>query len=159
MIPIEPKSGTNVELSLRNNWPAIQTYKVEAAGAGLEFFPPKIEITIGAMSERRVNMRVFAADGAPGLRNFQLHITGGATFDLPARALAVPRGATCRGPPILNSDGSPEWVLGISQARARIFHAEMAADGWSSPGKTSIRPGHAGTLMLRRFRSSFCCCC
>jgi hypothetical protein len=118
LIPIEPKSGTNVEVSLRNNWPAIQTYKVEASGAGLEFFPPKVEITIGAMSERRVNMRVFAANGSAGLRDFQLHVTGGATFDLPARALAVPRTGTVAWAADLNNDGSPEWVLESPQARA-----------------------------------------
>ncbi len=86
--PIEPKAGTNLELSLRNNWPAIQTYKLEAAGEGLEFFPAKTEITIGAMDERQLELRVFG--GGRRIRTARLAFESdrrrnSATQDLPMR--------------------------------------------------------------------------
>src|ERR1017187_5280180 len=62
--PIEPKTGTDLELSIRNNWPAIQTYFLEASGDGLEFFPPKTELIVGATEERRTPLRIFAKEGA-----------------------------------------------------------------------------------------------
>ncbi len=118
VIPIEPKAGTNIEVTLRNNWPAIQTFKLEASGPGLEFFPPKTEITIGAADERRVNLRVFAAERTSGLRDWRLHVTGAATLDLPLRILAIPRNATIAWTADLDQDGSPEWVLESTQTRA-----------------------------------------
>ncbi len=122
VIPIEPRAGTNIEVTLRNNWPAIQTFKLEAVGAGLEFFPPKSEITIGAADERKLNLRVFVAEGAAaspvGLRDWRLHITGGATLDLPLRALPIPRGASVAWTADLDQDGAPEWILESAQARA-----------------------------------------
>lgn len=121
--PIEPKAGTNLELSLRNNWPAIQTYTLEAAGDGLEFFPAKSEITIGAMDERQVDLRVFGAEGITGLRNWHLKIGGGATLDLPMRVVIAPRGRTVAWTTDLDGDGSPEWILESSKARA-VFSSQ-----------------------------------
>ncbi|MGA7236110.1 MAG: hypothetical protein WBY44_10545, partial [Bryobacteraceae bacterium] len=118
VIPIEPKAGTNIEVSLRNNWPAIQTYKVEASGEGLEFFPPKTEITIGAAGERKIDLRVFGAQGAAALHAGRLRVTGGATLDLSARILAVPHVGTVVWSADLDDDGSPEWILESAQVRA-----------------------------------------
>ena len=91
--PIEPKAGTNLELSIRNNYPGIQTFRLEAAGDGLEFFPPKTEISVGATDERRVSLRVFAKEGVAGLRDWKLRVSGGATVELPMRVLLLPREA------------------------------------------------------------------
>lgn len=124
-IPIEPKAGTEIELTLRNNWPSIQTYKLEASGDGLDFFPAKTEITIGAAAERSIHMRIFAANGAEGVRPFQLRVSGAANFDVPARAVLVPRTATLAWSADLDEDGSPEWILESEKARA-IF---SGADG------------------------------
>ena len=44
---IEPTGGGNLEISIRNNSPEIQTYRLQPAGEGLEFLPPKSEISIG----------------------------------------------------------------------------------------------------------------
>ena len=118
VIPIEPKGGTNIEVALRNNWPAIQTYKVEASGEGLEFFPPKTEITIGAAAERKIDLRVFGAQGAATLRAGRLRVTGGVALDLPVRILAVPHVGTVVWTADLDDDGSPEWILESAQARA-----------------------------------------
>ncbi len=77
-VPMEPKGGANLELSIRNNSPGIQTYHLEASGKGLEFLPSKTDISIAATDERRLELRVFLKDGdvngatdvESGLRDF-----------------------------------------------------------------------------------------
>ncbi|MGA9624786.1 MAG: hypothetical protein WBQ65_09970, partial [Bryobacteraceae bacterium] len=96
--PIEPKAGGNLEISIRNNWSQIRTYRLEATGEGLEFFPPKTEISVGAEDERRVSLRVFAAEGLAGVRDWRLRVGDlsgpGADADLPMRVVLLPRGRT-----------------------------------------------------------------
>jgi hypothetical protein len=126
IIAIDPKGGTSVEATLANNWPAIQTYRIEAIGEGLDIFPARTEITIGAASERKINFRVFAAQGSPTepiLRKWRLHVTGAATLDFAARAVTVPRSGTVIWSADLDQDGSPEWILESAQARA-IFSTQ-----------------------------------
>jgi len=125
--PIEPKAGGNLEISIRNNWPQIRTYRLEAAGDGLEFFPPKTEISVGAVDERRVSLRVFAAEGLAGRRDWRLRVTDlavpGADTDLPMRVVLLPRGRTVAWSADLDGDGSPEWVLESQKVRA-VFSAQ-----------------------------------
>ena len=116
--PIEPKSGSNLEISLRNNWPAIETFQLTASGEGLEFLPPKTEISVGAIDERRVPLRVFAREGVEGLRDWRLHVAGAASLDLPMRVVLVPRGRTVAWTADLDGDGSAEWVLESQKVRA-----------------------------------------
>ncbi len=122
--PIEPKSGSNLEISIRNNWPSIETFQVTASGEGLEFFPPKTEISVGAIDERRVPLRVFAREGVEGLRDWRLHVSGAASLDLPMRVVLVPRGRTVPWTADLDSDGSAEWVLESQKVRAVFSAAE-----------------------------------
>ena len=121
--PAEPKAGADLELSIRNNWPSIQTYFLQASGPGLEFFPPKTEIIVGATEERRVPLRVFAGEGIAGLRAWNLNVTGAATLDLPMRVVLIPRGRTVAWSADLDGDGSPEWVLETQKVRA-VFSAQ-----------------------------------
>jgi hypothetical protein len=121
--PIEPKAGGNLEISIRNNDPGIRTYHLEASGTGLDFFPPKTEISIGGTEERRVSVRIFAADAQPGLHDWRLRVSGGASVDLPMRVLLLPRGKTVAWTADLDGDGSPEWVLESQKARA-IFSTQ-----------------------------------
>jgi hypothetical protein len=126
VVSIEPKGGTNLDLTVHNNWPAIRTFHLEAAGEGLDFFPAKTEIAVGAMAERNVPLRVFAAEGsgAPaGLRDWVLRVTGAADLELPMRAVLLPRGRTVAWSADLDGDGYPEWVLESARARA-VFSAE-----------------------------------
>jgi hypothetical protein len=128
--PVEPKEGTNLQVSLRNNWPAIQTYKLEAAGEGLEFFPAKTEITIGAMAERQLELRVFGAEGAGTLREWRLKITGeAAALDLPMRVVMAPRGRTAAWTADLDGDGSPEWIL--DSPKARVVFSSRDGGRWT----------------------------
>jgi hypothetical protein len=125
--PIEPKAGGNLEISIRNNWPQIRTYRLEATGEGMEFFPPKTEISVGAVDERRVSLRVFAAEGLPGVRDWRLRVADlsgpGADTDLPMRVVLLPRSRTAVWSADLDGDGSPEWVLESQKVRA-IFSGQ-----------------------------------
>jgi hypothetical protein len=125
--PIEPQAGSDLELSLRNNSAGIQNYRLKASGEGLEFFPASMEVTVGAMEERRVPLRIFAKEGASagseGLREWRLKVAGGATQDLPMRVLLLPRGRTVAWSADLDGDGSPEWVLETQKVRA-VFSAQ-----------------------------------
>ena len=123
IVPIDLKAGSDLEISIRNNWPGIQTYRLEALGAGLEFLPAKTEISIGAVAERRVRLRVFAAEGMAGLRDWHLRITGAGEADLPMRALPLPRGRTAVWSADLDGGGTAEWVLETEHARA-VFSTE-----------------------------------
>ena len=132
VVVVEPRAGTNVEIALRNNWPGIQTYRLEAAGARLDFFPPKTEISIGAADERRYSLRIFAQQGGPpeagGLREWHLKVAGGAAMDLPLRVLLLPRGRTVVWTADLDGDGSPEWIL--ESARARAIFSSRDGGRW-----------------------------
>ena len=121
--PIEPKFGTNLELLIRNNAPGIETFYLEALGEGLEFLPAKTEISVGAVDERRLSIRMFAKDGITGLRPWRLRVSGAADLDLPMRALLVPRGRTVAWTADLDSDGSPEWILETQKVRA-VFSSQ-----------------------------------
>jgi len=123
IVPIEPKAGGNLEISIRNNWPAIQTYRLEAYGDGLDFFPAKTEISIGAIAERRVSLRVFAAEAAAGLRDWHLRVSGAGEADLPMRVLLLPRGRTAVWSADLDGDGAPEWILETGRVRA-VFSSQ-----------------------------------
>ncbi len=120
---IDPKAGGNVEISVRNNSSQIQTYHLEPKGAGLEFLPPKAELSVGPTDERRVEFRVFAAEGVAGLRDWTLKSSGGADVTLPMRLILVPRNATVVWSEDLDGDGAPEWILESSKVRA-IFSAQ-----------------------------------
>jgi len=121
------KVGTDLEFSIRNNSMAIQTYRLEASGAGLDFFPPKTEISVGAVDERKVSLHVFGGEGITGLRDFRLHVTSpsspGVTADMPMRVLLIPRGRTVVWSADLDGDGSPEWVIENQRIRA-VFSSQ-----------------------------------
>jgi hypothetical protein len=116
--PINPKGGASLDVVIRNNSTEIQTYRLEASGAGLDFFPAKTEISVGAMDERPVPYRIFSQDGVAGLRDWRLRVTGGTDADIPMRVLVLPRDRTVAWTADLDGDGSREWVLESRRARA-----------------------------------------
>ena len=115
---IDPRGGSTLELALRNNWPAIRTYKLAMSAPGLDVYPQTLELTIGPQDERRVTLRVFAKENAIGLQPWRVKVSGGADLDLPMACVLVPRGQTVAWSADLDGDGSPEWVLESSRARA-----------------------------------------
>src|ERR1035438_4529679 len=56
---------------------------LEASGAGLDIFPAKTEISVGAMDERPVPFHIFAQDDVSGLRDWRLRVTGGTDANVP----------------------------------------------------------------------------
>ncbi len=126
VVAIDPKAGRNIDVVLRNNSPHIETFKLEASGEGLEFFPARTEISIGPVMERTVGLRVFG-EGA-GLREWRLHVAGGASLDLPMRVVLAPRNQTVTWSSDLDGDGSPEWV--IENQRARAVFSPAAGGRW-----------------------------
>ncbi len=118
--------GGNLEVAIRNNTLQIQTYRLQPAGAALEFLPAQAEISIAPTDERRVEFRAFPAQGAAGntgLREASVRVTGGAEATLPVRILPVrilpvPRGATVCWSADLDGDGTPEWILESAKVRA-----------------------------------------
>jgi len=120
---IDPKAGGNLEISVRNNSSHIQTYHLEPKGAGLEFLPPKTDLSVGPTDERRVEFRVFAAEGVTGVRDWTLKSSGGADVTMPMRAILVPRNAAVVWSADLDGDGAPEWILESSKVRA-VFSAQ-----------------------------------
>jgi hypothetical protein len=120
---IDPKAGGNLEISIRNNSTQIQTYHLEPSGEGLEFLPPKTDVSIAPTDERRVELRVFAAEGLSGLREWNLKIANGAVLTLPMRLVLLPRGQTVCWTADLDADGAPEWILESAKVRA-VFSAQ-----------------------------------
>jgi hypothetical protein len=132
--------------------------RLEASGEGLEFFPPKTEISVGAEDERRVSLRVFAADGVG--RRARLAPARLKTFpgpapmqDLPMRVVLLPRNRTVAWSADLDGDGSPEWVLESQKVRA-IFSSQ---DGgrwmeFNVEGHQREFPARTGPFRRRRDR-------
>ena len=122
--PSIPRGG-NLEISIRNNSAQIQTYHLEPAGEGLEFLPRRPDLSIGPTDERRVEFRVFPAEGTAGLRDWTLKIGSGADLAMPMRVVLVPR--TRHG----RMDRRPGWRRfarmdpGIRQGARRLLRA-----GW-----------------------------
>ena len=119
---IDPKGG-NLEISIRNNSPQIQTYRLEPAGQGLEFLPPQTEVSIGPTDERRVEFRVFPAEGSVGVRDWALNIAGGADVAMPMRVVLAPRTGAVVWTADLDGDGAPEWILESAKVRT-VFSAQ-----------------------------------
>ncbi len=123
IIPIDATGGRTVDVNVRNNSPEIQTYSIEATGAGFQFLPPKAEMNSGAVMDRVLALRVFPDGVAAGLHDWVLHFSGGAQLDYPARFLAIPRGQAVAWSADLDGDGTPEWVVENQKVRA-VFSAQ-----------------------------------
>jgi len=115
LVSIEP-SGRNLRVIIRNNFPAIQNYVLEASGTGLKFAPERMEVSVGAATEREVAVRVFAEE--PGLQTARLRLTGAAEVELALRILPVRRGEVVAQAIDLDGDGTPDWILENHRVRA-----------------------------------------
>jgi hypothetical protein len=127
-VTADARTGGNIEIVMRNNSPSIQNYQIQASGEGLEFSPSRTEIAIAGAEERSVSLRVFPNEGPgksnAGLRDWQLHVTGGATADLPFRVVLIPRDGAATWSADLDGDGSPEWVIESQKVRAVFSSAD-----------------------------------
>jgi hypothetical protein len=120
---IDPRGGSNLEISIRNNSSQIQNYHLEVSGEGLDLFPAKTDVAVAPTDERRSEFRVFAHAGVEGLREFTLKVTGGSEVTMPMRLVLVPRNTTVIWSADLDDDGQPEWILESPRVRA-IFSTQ-----------------------------------
>ena len=88
-IPVNRRQGREVTVTVRNNAPAIRSFRVVMSAQGLEFSPAMHDLSIGASSSRDVTFRVFTADAAPGAHAGEVRITGSAFAVEPIRFLVV----------------------------------------------------------------------
>lgn len=116
IILMDPRGGRNLDITVRNHSSEIRTLTVTAEGKGVEFSPPKAEVSIGPVMERVVSLRMFAT--APGLYDARVRMTGGANADVPIRLLAAPRNQVTPWQADLDGDGLPEYVLENHRVRA-----------------------------------------
>ena len=133
--PIEPRGGTNLEIQIRNNWPQIETYELEASGEGLEFFPPKTEISVGAIDERRVALRVFAKEGLTACATGACASPGPPTWRCPCAWWWYPAAAPWPGPPTWMAMARPSGFWN-RRGRERFSRRRTEAAGWNSPPRT-----------------------
>lgn len=122
VVTVDARAGRNLDVTILNNTPQIQTYKVESSGAGFQLFPPRTEISVGAVMERAVGLRVFPEQGREGLNELSVRVSGGAEVTLPVRVVVIPRGGAAAWEADLDGDGYPEWVLENQRVRA-VFSA------------------------------------
>jgi len=118
IVPIDVPAGRSLDVSVRNNSPGIETYQIQPAADGFQFLPANAELNCGAIMDRTAEFRVFAEGVGGGLRDWNLHFSGGAKLGIPARFVAIPRGQTVIWSADLDGDGAPEWVLENDRARA-----------------------------------------
>jgi hypothetical protein len=122
-LPMDLKLGRNIDIHVRNNYPQIQTYFLQPRGEGLQFFPPRMEISIGAMMERVASFRVFSDGNPVGIVDWKLQVSGAAELELPMRLVSVPRDTAVTYSADLDADGYPEWVIENPRVRA-VFSAQ-----------------------------------
>jgi hypothetical protein len=119
IIPIDTVAGRAVDVDVRNNAPAIETYQIQPSGDHFQFLPAKADLSCGAIMDRVLALRIFPSEGLEGgLHDWAVHFSGGAKMDMPARFLAIPRGKAVAWQADLDGDGLPEWVLENQKARA-----------------------------------------
>ncbi|MBI2680497.1 MAG: beta-galactosidase [Candidatus Solibacter usitatus] len=128
IVPVDAGAGRNLTVTIRNNFPEIRNYVLEAQGEGFQFFPPRSEISIGASMERDIDVRVFANDKTAGLRPWRLRLSGSADVDLPVRFVVIPRNEAVAYSTDLDGDGSPEWIL--ENQRVRAVFSEQNGGRW-----------------------------
>jgi hypothetical protein len=122
LVSMDQRSGRDINITVRNNFPEIKNFILELSGDGLEFSPARLEISIAASSERDVSVRVFSNEGTGGLREGLAKLTGAGNFDLPILFTVIPRGQT-----VSYSAGG---VHILESAKARAVFADEAEQKW-----------------------------
>jgi hypothetical protein len=90
-IPVNQRSGRDFVVTIRNNAPEIRTFEISFDVPGLEFSPPKMNVSVGASLARDVTFRVFGRIASSGLHTGELRVSGAVTLREPVRFLALPQ--------------------------------------------------------------------
>ena len=89
-VPVNQRTGRDIAISIRNNAPEIRNFTIEMKADGLDFSPPKIDVSVGASATRAVSFRVFATAAAPGIHPGEARVSGAAKLVEPVRFVVVP---------------------------------------------------------------------
>lgn len=124
--PIRPHLATlllpgrrQYRIYLRNNYDAIRTFELAAAGEGLEFSPPRLEVPVGANLEREVTLYVSPQAPRPGLYRWTLVVRDGAwKTETPLALAVIAPGESLAYELDLDRDGWAELVLENATLRA-----------------------------------------
>ncbi|MBM3775948.1 MAG: hypothetical protein FJW37_12430 [Acidobacteria bacterium] len=133
-VPLDSRTGRTLDVAIRNNFPEIRNFVLEASGDGFRFLPARTDVSIAPAEERVVSLRVFpqtagsgpghtaapeAARDAPAARRpALLRLSGGAQAELSFELLVIPRGGAMAWEADLDGDGAPEWVVENQKLRA-----------------------------------------
>jgi len=90
-VPVNQRTGRDIGISLRNNAPEIRSFTVEIKADGLDFSPPKIQVSVGASAAREVSFRVFSAGASKGIHSGDVRVSGAASGTEPVRFVVVPQ--------------------------------------------------------------------
>jgi hypothetical protein len=90
VVPVNLRSGRDITISIRNNAPEIRSFSVEITAEGLDFSPPRVNVSVGAGASRDVSFRVFTNSAAPGMHAGRVAITGGGQGSESVRFAVIP---------------------------------------------------------------------
>ena len=91
-VSLNQRAGRELTVTIRNNAPEIRNFELEPSADGLEFSPPKMQVTVGVSTSRDVSFRVFAKEAAPGLHTGSITVTGAASASEPIQFAVYPAG-------------------------------------------------------------------
>jgi hypothetical protein len=124
LVSFDPKGGREVHFTIRNNFPGIQNYVLELAGAGLTFLPARSEISIAAASVREIAVRIFADNPAPTVRQASIRISGAESFEQPFNAIPLARGEVIVYSRDLDGDGVEDRIVENQRVRVSFSGAD-----------------------------------
>jgi hypothetical protein len=90
-VSVNQRTGRDLTVALRNNAPEIRNFVLEPKAEGLEFSPPKMEVTVGVSTSREVSFRVFASRASPGLHAGAVTVSGAASLTEPIQFVVIPQ--------------------------------------------------------------------
>jgi hypothetical protein len=90
VVPVNQRSGRDVTISVRNNAPEIRNFAIEMSAEGLDFSPPRVNVSVGAGAARDVSFRVFPNGAAPGMHAGRVSITGAGQGEEPVAFAVIP---------------------------------------------------------------------
>ena len=77
-VPVNQRTGRDIGITIRNNAPEIRNFSIEMKAEGLDFSPPKVDVSVGASASRAVSFRVFATGAAAGIHMGEARVSGAA---------------------------------------------------------------------------------
>ncbi len=134
-VPVNQRAGRDLGLSIRNNAPEIRNFTIEMKVDGLDFSPPKIDVSVGASASRAVSFRVFTTGASPGIHVGEARVSGAARLTEPVRFVLVPP----NGAVAFDSDGLS--LLESTSRRASFFPGRWLEFINKESGQNAIPPG------------------